>query len=121
MRVYQSADGKWILRTGSEKIRYDTEVEAMSTQAKIEFAEAVQTQMSTLAKLFNQSADLSGIWGDRDYLNQITDADLESLGITKAQLTAGITLFAQLLNVADNAAVAQGDYRATVNVLRSSL
>jgi uncharacterized protein YjiS (DUF1127 family) len=121
MRIYESNDGQWVLWTGSEKIYFATQGEAITMLQKLEYAAAVQLQMTTLASIFNQANDLSGIWADRDYLNQMTDEDLVALGITKAQLTAAITLFQQLLNFADNAVVSQADYRATVNTLRTGV
>lgn len=121
IRVYPLGSQWGLFVDESYEYVLDTLEEVATMTQKLEYAAAVQLQMTTLANIFNQANDLSGIWADRDYLNQMTDEDLAALGITKAKLTAGITLFQQLLNFADNAVVAQADYRATVNTLRTGV
>lgn len=93
------------------------------SSSKERFVAILKEQMTRQSAIFSEAADLEGVWSDRDYLTNLTDDDLDEMGagITKAQLTAGITLFIQLLNFADNAAVAQGDYRASANALRTDV
>lgn len=110
-----------LLVNDSYEIVLDTLEEVAIMTQKLEFAEGVQAQMTTLADVFSRAADFEGIWADRDYSNQMTDEDLAALGITKDQLTAGITLFLDLMNFADNVAVAAADRRATVNTLRTGV
>ena len=49
--------------------------------------------------------------------NEILDADLTEAGITASELAGLITFLQQLDNLWDNAAVAQGDYSASVNAV----
>lgn len=94
---------------------------------KLTFATEVQEFSTAISLLVEKLPTFQKVWADREYLSgagdkAITDADLESLGITKAQLTAFITPFAsELQDFVDNQPVTQGDYAATLSALRTDV
>ncbi len=91
---------------------------------KLTFATEVQEFSTAISLLAEKLPTFQKVWADREYSSgadgkAITDEDLESLGVTKAQLTAFITPFAlQLQNFVNNQPVTQGDYAATLSRLR---
>lgn len=52
--------------------------------------------------------------------NPIADPDVSAYGLTAAKVASGITLAQQLANLFGNQAVAQGDYEATAQQLRTT-
>lgn len=91
---------------------------------KVRFAEKVQAFVNTFCALEEDAPSFQSVWDDREYLSgtdgkAITDTDIESLGITKDELTAFITFVPQLFNFMHNLAITGGDYSATMNKLRT--
>lgn len=126
--VYRAADDRWIVFNNGVKSDYfNTESEAQNMSEKITFAEEVQKFNTEFSLLIEKLPTFQKVWSDREYLSgagdlAITDADLESLGITKAQLTAFISPFAvQLQNFTGNNAVTQDDYAAVLSALRTDV
>lgn len=127
-RVYKAADGRWLVISNDIKSGYfNTEGEAMNMSDKLTFATEVQEFSTAISLLVEKLPTFQKVWADREYLSgtdgkAITDADLESLGITKAQLTAFITPFAEeLQDFVGNEPVTQGDYAATLSALRTDV
>lgn len=125
-RVYQATDGQWIVYNNGIKTYFTTRMEAEIMNGKITYAERVQAFSTTISQLVEQLPKFQSVYADREYgsgdADEITDADLASLGITAAELAAFITPFApQLINFMNNLAVAQGDYSVTLNKLRTDL
>ncbi|MHC4687507.1 MAG: hypothetical protein ACYTEW_24845 [Planctomycetota bacterium] len=125
--VYQSGDGQWIVFNNGIKTFFSDESEAINMSEKIKFATEVQEFSTAIALLAEKLDTFQSVWASREYLAgagdlAITDGDLQSLGITKAQLTAFINPFAvQLANLFGNQPVAQGDYQATIDKLRTDV
>lgn len=93
---------------------------------KIKFAESVQDFSIAISLLIEQLPKFQSVYADREYgsggADEITDADLESLGITAVELAAFITPLAlQLVNFVSNQPVTQGDYSVTLNKLRTDV
>lgn len=124
MRVYQSEDGQWIVYNNGIKTYFATQSEALIMSEKIKFAEEVQAFVNAFTSLEEDAPSFQGVWGDREYLigtdgKAITDPDIESLGITKDELTAFIAFVPQLYNFMHNLPIVVGDYSATMNKLRT--
>ena len=125
VKVYQAADGQWIVLVNGTKT-YFLESEALEAQQmanKVEFAQDIQEFHTKLAQLFIDAPDLESVYFDRGYNggggDPIVDGDVSGLGITAANVASGITLIQQLQNFANNASVTTGDYSATANNLRT--
>lgn len=75
-----------------------------------------------LARAMSTAQDLHSVFFDREYdeATGVTDADLVEWDMTKADVSAFINCCEQLINLRDNAAVTQGDWGATINVVRDS-
>jgi len=124
--VYQAADGRWIVFSNGIKSDYfGTKGEALKMANKIEFAKKVQAISTTIAQLYLDTKDLDSVYFTQSFdgsgADPIIDADIASLGITAAEVAAGDTLFQQIQNLRNNAAVTAGDYQSTVNALRDDL
>lgn len=89
---------------------------------KVDFATKCQQIATALAANIYAAKDVDSVYFDRGYnsggADPIIDADIVGLEITATELGAFITLTQQLANFADNAAVTQGDYDATLNQIR---
>lgn len=125
MSVYQDAIGQWIFFDGKNKHVFVTEGGAAEMSRKNDFGEEAQTRSTTLAQVISMLDSLVGVYFDRGYnsggAEEIADSDLESLGITAADLVATITLAQQLQNFANGDAVAPADYSATLNKMRTDI
>lgn len=90
------------------------------------FVQRFQDASTRLAQVANEFDDLVSVYFDRGYnsggSDELLDADIPAgLGITAADVTAGVTLAQQLGNFLNNAAVSTGDYDVTLNKLRTDL
>jgi hypothetical protein len=127
LHVYQSSDGQWIVFNNGIKTFFIDESEAINMSEKIKFATEVQEFSTTIALLVEKLDTFQSVWASREYLAgagdlAITDGDLQSLGITKAELTAFINPFAiQLANFFGNQPVTQADYQSTIDKLRTDI
>ena len=123
--VYQSANGQWIVFNNDIKTFFSTQAEAENMATKLTFATQAQSDATTLAALGESLDAVVGVYFDRGYdsggSDPIADIDIESLGITAADLAAMVTLAQQLANFLGNAAVATADYQATINTIRTDL
>ncbi len=126
IQVYQAGDGRWIVLNNEIKRYFTTRMEAETMSEKITYAESAQDFSTTISQLIEQLPMFQSVYADRGYglggVDEITDIDLESLGITAAELAAFITPFTnQLFNFANNLAVTTGDYSVTLNRLRTDI
>ena len=119
MRIYQAANGRWILWTGSEKIYFDTQGEAIQAMAKIDLAKAIIYQVQTLAKPMDESSDVLQEYFDSGIT--FTDGDVEALGITAAQVTACTTLLENVGKFFGGTEPVNAVYRTTVNAVRRAV
>jgi len=115
MNIYQSATGDWILFDGATKHRFDTEQEARSIMAKIETAKAIVRAVQSLTTATDSAGDLEAEYFD---IGNWVDADVAALGITAAQLAAGLTLLQQVNLLMTGEATTPAVYRTTLNQLR---
>ena len=90
---------------------------------KNELVNALRDVATRVAQAINDSDDHVATYFDRTYnsggADAITDADISSTGLTATQAGNLVTMFQQLLNFRDNAAVTQADYGATMNLART--
>lgn len=125
MSVYQSSDGRWIFFDGVDKRYFNTEREAVQMSSKQEYAKAVQAVATDYARVADRMADLHSVYFDRGYgeggANEITDADLESLGITVVNLSGFIAVAEQTDKLLNSQATTPGDYDSTLNKLRTDV
>lgn len=85
--------------------------------AERDFGVKTQNLGTVIIDAINEASDVDAMWGDGMDVS-LSDADVVDLNITKADVTAFITLCQQLVNFANNASVTQGDYRKTLNDVR---
>ncbi len=93
---------------------------------KITFAEEVQAFSTQFSALVEKVAVFQSVYADRFYgsggADEILDTNIESLGITAAELASFITPFAgQLFNFMNNLTVTEGDFSVTLNRLRTDI
>lgn len=125
-RVYQAADGRWIVfSNGVKSIYFNTESEARIMANKLTFAGQAQAFCTSLAALFKEAKDLDAVYFSEGFdgagSDPITDADLVSLGITAAEVSAADTMLQQITNFQNDIAVVTGDYKVTVNAMRTDV
>jgi len=117
MRIYESRDGQWIVKTDYDKLYFETKMEALQTMSNIESARALIGAVQTTSHAVDNAADL-----EAEHFAVGNDAmsaeELSALGIDQATLDACVTFLKQLGNFASNAAVTTGDYRTTLNKVR---
>jgi len=121
MRIYQAADGRWILWTGIEKIYFDTQREARSYMTKLSTAIALVDFIKQLAALMDAGPDVyQEYWDIVSGQGAYTDEDLEALGITAAQLTSAVVTIeaVNVLMAGDPAGPVIAEYHQTVNMIR---
>ena len=116
MRIYQAADGRWILWTGSEKIYFDTQMEALEAMAKIDLAKAIVYQVQRLAPVMDEGADVLQEYFDSGVT--FTDDDVAALGVTAAQVTACLTLLENAGKFFSGTTPTNAAYRTTINSVR---
>jgi len=116
MRIYQAADGWWILWTGEEKIYFDTEMEAKQTMEKLELAKAIIYQTQLHARIMDENPDVLQEYFDAGVT--FTDEDVAPLGVTAAQVTACLTLLENAGKFYAGNTPANAAYRVTVNAVR---
>lgn len=125
MSIYQAANDEWIYFDGTTKHRFATEQEAVNMSQKESYVQRLQGAATSLAQTADLLADLVTVYFDRGYnsggANAIGDDDIESTGMTAAQVGSVITLAEQLSNFLNNTAVAIGDYDATLNAARTDV
>jgi hypothetical protein len=125
-KVYQATDGRWIVfNNGIKSDYFINEEDAVNMATKITFGTQAQLDATTLAQVADKLANLESVYFDRGYngggSDPIADVDVESLGITAADLAALITLIQQFNNFLGNVAVTSGDYDATLNTIRNDV
>lgn len=102
---------------------YLTPQEAHMADQKVLFAQRMQAACTQLAQVADAYADMFTVYFDRGYdaagANPIVDDDLTSLGITAANIAAGMTLAEQIQHFLNNQAALVSDYDQTLNALRT--
>ncbi len=115
----------WLIRfDDGTSLIVSTEKEAVTMATKIGWAQRAQTMSNNLAVVLNSAADLESSYFDRGYNagpTAITDSDVESLGITAANVSSFITMSQQLAKFVGNEVVTQGDYDSTINAMRTDV
>ena len=119
MRIYQAADGRWILWTGSEKIYFDTQMEALEAMAKIDLAKAIVYQAQRLALVMDEGPDVLQEYFDSGVT--FTDDDVAALGVTAAQVTACTTLLENVGKFFGGTDPVNAVYRTTVNAVQRAV
>jgi len=93
--------------------------------SKIAFAQEGQALCTELADVLERFKSYFATYFDRGYngggSNPIVDGDLTSLAVTAAQIAASITLAENIDKFANNQAIFQSDYDATINGLRTDI
>jgi hypothetical protein len=93
--------------------------------SKLSFASKAQLVCNAIGNIYSDSEDLRSAYFDRGYNSgggdPITDNDVQSLGITAADISSYITMAEQISNFIENLAVVQGDYGSTTNKMRNDI
>ena len=116
MKIYQDALGKWILWTGSEKLRFDTEMEAIEAMEKLELAKAIVMSTQAIIDVMDNGPDVLQEYFDSGVT--FTDADVEPLGIVATDITACLTALENAGKFFSGDSPANAVYRVTVNQVR---
>jgi hypothetical protein len=114
MDIWQSA-GYWYVNDGGREYQFDSEQEARQAMAKIETAKAIIGAVRSLTTAADDGPDVVAEYFD---VGNWTDADVAPLGITAAQLAAGLTLLQQVNLLMTGEATTPAVYRTTLNQLR---
>jgi hypothetical protein len=130
-KVYQAADGRWLVFSNGIKSDYFvTESEAQNMADKIKFTSQAQAFCTSLAHLFKEAIDLEGVYFDEGFndvgADPIIDGDISSLpgNPTAATVAAFITVAQQLqkFDVGDGGdPVTTANYGASVNAMRTDV
>ena len=114
--IWQSQEnGQWYANIGGVNYPFDTEQEARIFMAKIETAKAILRAAQSLTEVTDSASDLEAEYFD---VGNWTDEDVAALGITAAQLAAGLTLLQQVNLLMTGEATTPAVYRTTLNQLR---
>ena len=116
MRIYQAADGRWILWTGTAKLYFDTQMEALQTMDKLKLAQAIIYQTQLHAKPNDEGGDVLQEYFDSGVA--FTDEDVAPLGVTAAQVVSCLTLLENAAKFYNGNTPANAAYRVTVNAVR---
>ena len=128
MYINPRPDNRFLLVTGptaQDEYIFDTYEEASKTMQKITYAQKARDAATHMAQAAEELMRLEEIWNDRLYgvglVNAITDADLQSVGLTQNQLVGLINFAGQLKNFLNNTPIFQGDYMVTLNQTRNDI
>ena len=114
--VWQSQEnGQLYANIGGVNYPFDTEQEARQAMARIETAKAIVRAVQSLATAMDSAADLEAEYFD---IGNWTDEEVSAIGITAAQLAAGLTLLQQVNLLMTGEATTPAVYRTTLNQLR---
>ena len=113
---YQDALGKWIVFDGTNKIRFDTRMEAELMAQKLELAKALIAQAQALAPVMDAAPDVVQEYFDSGIT--FADADVEALGVTAAQVVALITLLQNFDKFCTGGSPTNAQYRVNINAVR---
>lgn len=85
------------------------------------FAQACMQMATKISQEASRAIDAKNIYFDREYGTNLTDSDVESLGITAAELGAFITFAENIEKFLTNQAISVADYTVTLNKLRTDI
>lgn len=129
-RVYQSADGQYIVFNNDIKTFFATEAEAENMADKIKFTQQAQAWCTKLAVLFRDAPDLEGVYFDEGFHSgggdAIEDGDISNLpgSPTAAAVSAFITAAQQLqkFDIGDTEdPVVNANYGSSINTMRTDV
>lgn len=96
----------------------------MATKKEL-YTEHTLTILTALAQLAPAADEALSIWFARGYnsggADELQDSDVAALGLTTAQVTAGIVAIEQFTRFVNNQAVTQADYGSTLDSLRTDI
>lgn len=112
----------WIVFDGVTKHRFASELEAWEYYnemiTKLGVAQKIINHMTTLADVDDLLDIITAHAFKAGQANAITDEDVAELGITAAQFNDAYYILEQVMVLLDNGVPAQGNFRATVDVMR---
>jgi len=121
-RVYPLGDQWGLLINETVEYILDTKMEVMIMTRKLEFAESARRQITELDDLITKMNELRNIFIDSGYVasgsDPITDTDLDSLGMTKANLTAFDTFVENVNLFLSGGDPLEYNYAAAINAFR---
>ena len=115
MRIYESATG-WVVWTGTNKLSFATESEARNMATKLELAKSIIYQAQLHAKIMDENPDVLQEYFDLG--ESFVDADVESLGVTAAQVNSCLALLENAGKFYSGGSPTNAVYRVTVNSVR---
>ena len=94
----------------------------MADAKKTAYIREITRTIQEIDTIFDNLEDLKKEYTDLGYApagaNPIVDADLAAYNLTADNMTAGVTLLQQMINLATGAAVTVADYSATSNIFK---
>jgi len=128
MHIYQRSDGKYILVAGpleTDEYAFDTYEEANMSARKVQFTQKLQEISTQLAGVADVVADIHKLYFDRGYnaggAEPIIDEDIQTTGLKAADVVSIIVLLEQFNNFVSSQPVATGDYKSTLNKVRTDI
>jgi len=118
MRVYQSADGKWIFFNGISKRYFDTEMEAMIAMSKAKMVNEVLEVIKGLVMPMERAKDVWQLYWDLG--GSVSADDLAASGLTTDEFAGMITTLEQFQKFCNNEAVTAAAYRININKAKVS-
>lgn len=116
MRIYQDAFGKWLFWTGSTKLPFDTEKEAIDAMEKLELAKAIVYVTKQLIETMDNGPDVLQEYFDSGIT--FTDEDVAPLGLVAIDITACLTALENVGKFFSGDSPVNAVYRVTVNTVR---
>ena len=111
-------DGKWTAwdQATDYKRSFDTRMEAELMAQKLELAKALIAQAQAIAPVMDAAPDVVQEYFDASIT--FTDADVEALGVTAAQVVALITLLENVNKFFTGGSPTNAQYRVNINAVR---
>lgn len=113
------AQSEWFALTGETVSTIDAERGLKTMARKLNLAKAIISPLNALAAIMDTGPDIVREFYDSG--ETFTDDDVAALGVTGAQIVAGITLLENLDKFLNGESPTIAQYRVNVNALRRAL
>jgi len=117
IRIYED-DGMWVVwdRDTDIKATFATQQEALEMTSKSQLAQAIIYQAQLHTKAMDENGDVLQEYFDAGVVFE--DADVESLGVTAAEVVACVVLLENAGKFYGGNSPANATYRVTINAIR---
>lgn len=117
MEIWQSGDSeKWYVNINGVNYEFYTQAEALEMANKLGLAKAIISQAQSIAPVMDIAPDVVQEYFDSAVT--FSDADVEALGITAAELVSVITMLENYNKFFAGTTPIDAQYRVTINKVR---